>query len=272
MVDPLREAAERGVVLLGCGKMGGALLKGWMAAGLPAAAAHVIEPKPDPWLAEAGVRVGGALPPEPAAVLLAVKPQFMEAALPQVAEAVGPRSPAISIAAGLTLGWFESRLPPGAPVVRAMPNTPAAVGRGITALVANGAGEAFLGLAEALMAAVGDTVRLEAEAQMDAVTALSGGGPAYVFHLIEAMAAAGEAEGLPPELAMRLARTTVCGSGELARRSEDSAETMRVAVTSPKGTTAEALKVLMDADSGLPPLMRRAVAAAAARSRELAGS
>jgi pyrroline-5-carboxylate reductase len=152
-----------------------------------------------------------------------------------------------------------------------MPNTPAAVGRGITALVANAAGAAALPLAEALAAAVGETVRLDAESQMDAVTAVSGSGPAYVFHLIEALAAAGAAEGLPAELAMRLARATVCGAGELAFRAPESAEALRVAVTSPGGTTAAALALLMDADAGLPPLMRRAVAAAAARSRALGG-
>lgn len=274
MLDPLKQVAERGVVLLGCGKMGGAILKGWLAAGLPAASAVVIEPRPEPWLAEAGVRLARpeeALPEAPAAVMLAVKPQMMEAALPRVAPLIGPRSPALSIAAGLTLGWFEARLASGAPVIRAMPNTPAAVGRGISALIANAPGEAFLPLAEALLSAVGETARLGEESQMDAVTALSGGGPAYVFHMIEAMAAAGEAAGLSPDLAMTLARATVCGAGELAWGSAESAETLRVNVTSPGGTTAEALKVLMDPESGLPPLMRRAIAAAAARSRDLAG-
>jgi pyrroline-5-carboxylate reductase len=196
---------------------------------------------------------------------------MMETALPAVAGLAGGDALFLSIAAGKTLGWFEARLGAATPIVRAMPNTPAAVGRGITALVANAAGAAALPLAEALAAAVGETVRHDDEAQMDAVTAVSGSGPAYVFHLIEALAAAGVAEGLPPDLAMRLARATVCGAGELAFRSPDSAETLRVAVTSPGGTTAAALALLMDAETGLPPLMRRAVAAAAARSRALAG-
>jgi pyrroline-5-carboxylate reductase len=152
-----------------------------------------------------------------------------------------------------------------------MPNTPAAVGKGISALIANGPGEASLPLAEAMLAAIGQTVRLDDEAQMDAVTALSGSGPAYVFHMIEAMAAAGEAEGLSPALAMQLARATVVGAGALADRSPDSAETLRVNVTSPGGTTAAGLSELMDAGSGLPPLMRRTLAAAAARSRALRG-
>jgi len=145
------------------------------------------------------------------------------------------------------------------------------VGRGISALVANAPGQAFLPLAEALLAAVGQTARLEREDQIDAVTAVSGSGPAYVFHLIEALAAAGAAEGLPPDLAMRLARATVCGAGELAHQSAEDAATLRRNVTSPGGTTAAALAVLMDEAEGLAPLMRRAVAAAAARSRALAG-
>jgi pyrroline-5-carboxylate reductase len=271
MIDPLKPVAERGLVLLGCGKMGGAMLKGWLRAGLPPERVAVIEPSPPDWLAEAGVTAGGPLPSDPAALVLAVKPQMMEAALPQVAALSGPDSLALSIAAGLPLAWFETRLAAGTPVVRAMPNTPAAVGRGVTALVANGPGAAALPLAEALCAAVGETVRLEEEGQMDAVTALSGGGPAYVFHLIEAMAAAGAAEGLPPDLAMTLARATVCGAGALAADAPESAETLRVNVTSPGGTTPEALKVLMDGETGLTPLMRRAVAAAAARSRALGG-
>ncbi|TVQ57747.1 MAG: pyrroline-5-carboxylate reductase [Rhodobacteraceae bacterium] len=271
MTDPLAPAAARGLVLLGCGKMGGAMLEGWLAGGLPASAVSVIDPNAPADLAGRGVVVNAAPPASPAVVVLAVKPQTMDAALPTVAPLAGPETLFLSVAAGKTLAYFEAALGRSAPIVRAMPNTPAAVGRGITALIANAAGEAFLTFAEALLSAVGETVRLEAEAQMDAVTALSGGGPAYVFHLIEAMAAAGEAEGLSPDLAMRLARATVTGSGELARRSPETAEALRVAVTSPGGTTAEALKVLMDAETGLPPIMRRAVAAAAARSRALGG-
>lgn len=264
-------AAEHGLVLLGCGKMGQAMLAGWLAAGLPASGVRVIEPQPAPDLVETGVALDGPLPERPAAVVLAVKPQVMEAALPQVAGLAGGRVPFLSIAAGLPLAWFEGRLGAATPVVRAMPNTPAAVGRGISALVANAPGAAHLPLAEALLGAVGETLRLPDEAQMDAVTAVSGSGPAYVFHLIEALAAAGEGEGLPADLAMALARATVCGAGELARQSPEPAAVLRRNVTSPGGTTSAALAVLMDADAGLPPLMRRAVAAAAARSRELGG-
>jgi pyrroline-5-carboxylate reductase len=264
--------ARRGLVLLGCGKMGSALLAGWLAGGLSPGAVRVIEPAPSDWLRATGVRLDGDLPADPAVALVAVKPQMMGAALPALAALGGGGTLIVSIAAGTPIAAFEAAFGTSTPVVRAMPNTPAAVGRGITALVGNAAaGEAGLAMAEGLMAAVGATVRLAQEGQMDAVTAVSGSGPAYVFHLIEALAAAGVASGLPEGLAMELARHTVCGAGELAHRSEESAAQLRVNVTSPGGTTAAALAELMDAEQGLPPLMRRAVAAAAARGRELAG-
>ena len=266
------DIARRGLVILGCGKMGSALLEGWLAGGLDPQAVWVIEPRPSDWLAAQGVRMNEPLPEGAAVVLLAVKPQMMGAALPQVRGAVFGDTLVISIAAGTPLAAFEAEFGAATPIVRAMPNTPAAVGRGISALVGNAAaGPVDLDLAEALMAAVGATILLTDEDQINAVTALSGGGPAYVFHLIEAMAAAGEAQGLPADLSMQLARATVCGAGELAHRSDDSAEQLRVNVTSPGGTTAAALAHLMDADAGLPPLMARAVAAATARARELAG-
>jgi pyrroline-5-carboxylate reductase len=262
--------AQRGLVLLGCGKMGSALLQGWLAGGLPPAAVLAIEPQPSDWLRGTGVRLGGELPAAPAVAVVAVKPQMMAQALPRLAPLGGGGTLVVSIAAGTPIAAFEAALGAGTPVVRAMPNTPAAVGRGISALIGNAAaGAAGLALAEGLMAAVGATVRLEHEGQMDAVTAVSGSGPAYVFHLIEALAAAGVAEGLPEDMAMTLARHTVCGAGELAHRSEESAAQLRINVTSPGGTTAAALAVLMDPDAGLPPLMRKAVAAAAARGREL---
>jgi pyrroline-5-carboxylate reductase len=150
-----------------------------------------------------------------------------------------------------------------------MPNTPVMVGRGITGLCANAAGQSGLPLAHALMLTVGEVVELDGEHQIDAVTAISGSGPAYVFHLIEAMAAAGVAEGLSPELAMKLARATVCGAGELAYRSPEPASQLRINVTSPGGTTAAALAHLMDPETGLTPLMARAAHAAAERGREL---
>ena len=265
------DIAGRGLALLGCGRMGTALLQGWLDGGLPADAVSVLEPQPSAWLAGVGVRLNAGLPPAPAVAVVAVKPQIMGDALPQLAPLGGGGTLVLSIAAGTPLAVFEAALGAGTPVVRAMPNTPAAVGRGITALVGNAAaGADGLALAERLLAAVGETVRLEAEAQMDAVTAVSGSGPAYVFHLIEALAEAGAAEGLAPDLAMRLARATVCGAGELAHRSAENAETLRRNVTSPGGTTAAGLAVLMDPAAGLTPLMRGTVSAAAARSRELA--
>jgi len=267
----LDRVARDGLVLLGCGKMGTALLTGWLAAGVPAASVWVIEPNPADGLARTGVHLNAGLPPAPAVALLAVKPQMMAAALPALRALGGGGTLVISIAAGTTLATFEAALGPRTPIVRTMPNTPAMVGRGITALCGNAsATPGDLDLARALMAAVGEVVTLDGEHQIDAVTAVSGSGPAYVFHLIEALAAAGEAEGLPAGIAMQLARATVSGAGELAHRSPDSAARLRIDVTSPGGTTAAALAVLMDAETGLPPLLRRAVQAAADRGRELA--
>lgn len=260
----------RGLVLLGCGKMGSALLQGWLAGGLPPASVHVIEPNPSDWLRASGVAINGPLPAHPAVALLAVKPQMMGAALPALRALGGGGTLFISIAAGTSLATLAAALGAGTPIVRVMPNTPAAVGRGISALIGNPrASAAHLALARDLMAAVGETVMLDHEGQMDAVTAVSGSGPAYVFHLIEALAAAGVAQGLPEDMAMHLARATVTGAGELAHRAPESAAQLRINVTSPGGTTAAALAHLMDPDTGLPPLMARAVAAATLRGKEL---
>ena len=264
------DIAARGMVLLGCGKMGSALLEGWLATGLPPSAIWVLEPKPSDWLQATGVNLNAGLPEAPAVALLAVKPQMMGEALPALQALGGSDTLFISIAAGTSLKAIEGALGAGSRVVRVMPNTPAAVGRGISALIGNDQVHyPQLSLARELMAAVGETVTLETEAQMDAVTAVSGSGPAYVFHMIEALAAAGAAQGLPADMAMKLARATVCGAGELAHQSDESAAQLRINVTSPGGTTAAALGVLMDEDHGLPPLMQRAVAAAAQRSKEL---
>lgn len=267
------EISGRGLVLLGCGKMGTALLEGWLAAGIPPEAVTVLEPAPAPRLAELaerGVRLNAGLPPSPAVAVLAVKPQMMGAALPRLAALGNGGTIFLSIAAGTPIAGFEAALGARTPIVRAMPNTPAAVGRGITALVGNAhADAAALDLAEALMRAVGQVVRLDDEAAIDAVTAVSGSGPAYVFLMIEALAAAGEAEGLPRGLALGLARATVAGAGALAETSGTDPAQLRIDVTSPGGTTAAALAVLMREDDGLPALIRRAVAAAADRSREL---
>ena len=263
----LDQVAERGLVLLGCGKMGSAMLAGWLDGGLPPASVHVMTPNPSDWLKGTGVHINGSVPMDAAIALLAVKPQKMAEALPRLAPLGGGTTLFLSVAAGLTLARYEAMLGAGTPVVRAMPNTPSAVGRGITALVANSqVTEADMQLAEALLSAVGDTVRLEREDQMDTVSAISGCGPAYVFHLIEALADAGVAEGLSPELAMRLARATITGAGELAYQSPDDAQQLRVNVTSPGGMTAAGLAVLM---GDLPDLVHRTVRAAADRGREL---
>lgn len=269
-------ALEGPLVLVGCGKMGGAMLQGWLDRGLDPADVHVVEPSAAA-LAEfkaSGVRIHAdpaTLPATlaPRTVLLAVKPQMMDAALPAYRRFLRPATLFLSIAAGKTIGYFERGLGEAA-IVRSMPNTPAAVGRGITVACANRrVTAAQRAAADALLSAVGEVHWVEDEALIDPVTAVSGGGPAYVFLLIEYLAEAGVAAGLPAELAMRLARVTVSGAGELARRSPEPAATLRQNVTSPAGTTLEALKILM-AEDGLKPLLTRAITAATRRSRELA--
>jgi len=263
------------LLLIGCGKMGGALLKGWRKRG---AARHVVVVEPGSGAdAFAGDRLvelhkhPQEIPLEftPDVVVFAVKPQVMDGAVSPYKRFVG-RSLFLSIAAGKTLRYFARLLDDDAAVVRAMPNTPASVGRGITVATANPrVTPTQRRLADMLLSAVGEVGWVEDEALIDAVTAVSGSGPAYVFLLIECMAKAGVTAGLPTELATRLALATVAGSGELARLSHEPASKLREAVTSPGGTTRAALDVLMATD-GLEPLMIKAVAAAARRSRELA--
>lgn len=261
---------ERGLVLLGCGKMGSAMLQGWLSRGVTSAAVTVLDPFPSDWVLGTGVKVNGDIPNNPAVVLIAVKPQMMEAAVPQLTAAASPDTVFLSVAAGTPISYFEQTLGAGLAVIRSMPNTPAAIGKGISAIVGNDhATDAHLDLAEELLLAVGQVVRLTSEDQIDAVTGVSGSGPAYVFHLIEALAAAGEAQGLPAQMAMQLAKATVAGAGALAEAAEEDPSQLRVNVTSPGGTTAEALKVLMDTENGFPPLLKRAVTAAADRGREL---
>lgn len=251
--------------------MGSAMLAGWLDRGVPSEAVHVIDPSPSDWLTETGVVINGPLPDDPAVALIAVKPQKMEEALPALRRLAGSgRTVVLSVAAGTRIAAFEAAFGRDVPIIRAMPNTPAAIGKGITAIVGNAkAGAGDMDLAETLLRAVGQVVRLESESQMDAVTAVSGSGPAYVFHLIESLAAAGQAQGLTADLALALARATVSGAGQLADASGDDPAQLRVNVTSPGGTTQAALDVLMDAETGFPPLLRRAVAAAADRAREL---
>jgi pyrroline-5-carboxylate reductase len=201
-----------------------------------------------------------------------VKPQMMDAVLPTLAPHVGPATLVISVAAGKTLATFEAAFGASTPIVRTIPNTPAAVGRGMTVGVANGSvGPTARATTEALLSAVGRYEWIADEGLMDAVTAVSGSGPAYVFHLVEALAAAGAARGLDPALSMRIARATVEGAGELLHDSHLDAATLRKNVTSPGGTTAAALAHLMDESTGFPPLLREAVAAATRRGKELAG-
>lgn len=263
--------AKDGLVLLGCGKMGSAMLEGWLARGLPPSSVWVIDPHPSDWLGANGVHLNTDLPESPAIVLVAVKPQMMAEALPTL-QAMGDSDTLfVSVAAGTPISYFEKVLGARTPVVRAMPNTPAAISRGITAIVGNAvAGEAALDEAEVLLSAVGEVVRLTEESQIDAVTGVSGSGPAYVFHMIETMAAAGEAQGLPADLSMQLAKATVAGAGALAMQADDTPTQLRKNVTSPNGTTQAALEVLMDEENGFPALLKRAVAAATERSKELA--
>ena len=264
------------VVLVGCGQMGSAMLRGW----LQARAAErfvVIEPEGVP-AALAGAaatewyRAPEHVPPdlEPDAVVFAVKPQVMDVVLPGYRRWVRPQTLFVSIAAGKTIPGIARHLGEAAAIIRCMPNTPAAIGRAITVACPNPlVGPAQRRLCENLLAAIGDNAWVEDEALMDAVTAVSGSGPAYVFLLIEALAAAGARAGLPDDLALRLARATVAGAGELALVSPEPPARLRENVTSPGGTTRAALDVLM-AEHGLPELLDRAVVAATARSRELA--
>ena len=272
------DTSHRGPILLvGGGKMGGAMLAGWLKRGVAPGDILVIEPDSKAGAAlREGFQVGvsaalpGQLERTPSLVVFAVKPQVLASVAPPYKRFVGPDTAFLSIAAGKTIAFFERHLGSAAAIIRAMPNTPAAVGRGITVLYANGATtQQQKALCETLMSAVGEVRWATSETQFDAVTALSGSGPAYVFLLIESLAEAGVAAGLPADLAMDLARATVAGSGELAHQSSDPAETLRRNVTSPGGTTAAALEVLMGQD-GLKPLMIRAIAAAARRSKELA--
>ena len=266
------------LVLVGAGKMGGALLKGWLALGLEAGRIIVLDPYPSPELTALTAGAGVQLNPSPAAVeppdalVLAVKPQSFDAAAADVARLAGKTTLVLSIMAGKTIGDIAARLPNARGIVRAMPNLPASIGRGITGAAANGAVTArSRTMADALLSAVGKVEWLDHEGWIDAVTAVSGSGPAYVFYLAECLAAAGAAAGLPVDLALRLARATVEGAGELLTRDPGSAPAqLRENVTSPGGTTAAALSVLMRSE-GLEKLMIDAVAAAKKRAEELSG-
>ena len=261
------------IVLCGAGKMGGAMLSGWLAQGLDARSVGVIEPHPSDEIS-ALVTKGVRLNPTPkqvgavATLVVALKPQMFREAGPTLKQFAGSSTLVVSIMAGTTIASIEEVC--GGSVVRAMPNTPAAIGRGITvAVTAKNVSAGQRAVADALLRATGSVEWIDDENLMDAVTAVSGSGPAYIFLLAEELARAGVEAGLPPELATKLARETVAGSGELLHRSELPSATLRQNVTSPGGTTAAALEVLMGPD-GMQSLLTRAVVAATKRSKELA--
>lgn len=258
--------------------MGTALLSGLLDAGLSPGQVVIQDPAPSPEVQEYVIRKGVRCAPvivdldvPPAVILIAVKPQIMDDVIPGLAKLAGSNTLVVSIAAGRTIASFERHFPAGAAIIRAMPNTPAAIGAGMTVCCANThVSAAQKAVAEQMLRSVGDVAWIDDEMQMDAVTAVSGSGPAYVFYLVEALTEAGIAAGLDARLSARLARATVAGSGALLDTSAEPAATLRRNVTSPGGTTAAALEVLM-ADDGLKPLMIAAVAAATRRGRELAG-
>nr|WP_120009020.1 pyrroline-5-carboxylate reductase [Pseudoroseomonas vastitatis] len=263
------------LLLVGCGKMGGAMLEGWLERG--AREVVVVEPHAD---AMAGFRGrvtacadAASVPKDfrPGAIVLATKPQQAEAALPAFAAMAGADALVLSIMAGKTAGGVAAMLGGAARVVRAMPNTPAAVRQGFTCAFAGpGVTPNQRELADALLTAIGEVAWVEDEAMIDPVTAVSGGGPAYVFLLAELLEQAAIEQGLPPDLARRMARRTVSGSGALLAASDLDAAQLRRNVTSPKGTTEQALRVLMAANAW-PRTMSEAIAAATRRSRELGG-
>lgn len=273
----LLETLNGPVVLVGAGKMGGAMLEGWLHLGLPPTQTIVLDPNLREELAVDLVSVGAFPNPPldaigtPSVLVLAVKPQSAPVVLSTIRGLIAPGTLVLSIMAGRTLDFLAEALPHGTPIVRTIPNTPAAIGQGITVAVPNRHVSADdRALTDALLNALGPVEWTDDESLIDVATAVSGSGPAYVFLLAEALAAAGAAAGLPADLATRLARATVAGSGALMKESGTDASVLRENVTSPAGTTAAALAILMDPVRGIGPLLTEAVAAATARSRELA--
>jgi pyrroline-5-carboxylate reductase len=261
------------LLLVGAGKMGGALLEGWLRHGVDPAQIVVSDPAPPAEIAALierhGIANDIAMARGPAAIVIAVKPQSIDEILPMVAPLAGKGTLILSIAAGRPLASLAPHFASGTAIVRAMPNTPASIGMGMTVACANEAVKQDQAReCTNLLEAVGAVIWVEDESLMDAATAVSGSGPAYVFLLAECLAEAGVAEGLPKDIAADLARATIAGAGELLRRSDLLAAELRERVTSPKGTTAAALEILMG-KGGFPELLRRAVAAAAERSRKL---
>jgi pyrroline-5-carboxylate reductase len=269
------------LLLAGAGNMGGALVAGWLARGLDPRRLIVQDPAPARAIRDLLQRhhitaVGSAskLPEPPAVLVVAVKPQVVDQVLPSLSKLVGPNTTVLSVAAGRTITSFERQLASGTAVVRSIPNMAAAVGRAITVAVANTAVTAAQrSLCDELLRAIGEVAWVDDEALIDLATAVSGSGPAYVFLLTECLSKAGVEAGLTPDLAMKLARSTVVGAGELLYRSPLRPDQLREGVTSPNGTTFAALQVLMGAcggTRGLQSLLSEAVAAAARRAKELA--
>lgn len=264
------------LILVGAGKMGGSMLEGWLKVGMKPGGVTVLDPKPSEEMTRFCQTKGIALNPANRAaadvLVLAIKPQMLDEAAPSLNRCIGPQTLIISILAGKTIDDLRSRLPAASAIVRAMPNLPASIGRGATGAAVNEkVSETQRLMADALLGSNGIVEWLPSEDLIDAVTAVSGSGPAYVFHLVECLAEAGTAAGLPPDLAQRLARATVTGAGELLFQSDLPPATLRQNVTSPGGTTAAALEVLMREPDGLKALMCEAVAAAKRRAEELAG-
>lgn len=256
--------------------MGGAMLEGWLAQGMNPQGVTVLDPHPSDEMArlceKRGIALNPSRPDQPEVLVLAIKPQMLDEAAKDLDALIGPGTLIVSILAGKTIGDLRKRLPEARAVVRAMPNLPASIGRGATGAAASPeVTEAQRLVADALLKSVGAVEWLPSEDLIDAVTAVSGSGPAYVFHLVECLAEAGIAAGLPADLAQRLARATVTGAGELLFQSDLSPATLRQNVTSPGGTTAAGLQVLMADPGGLKALMRETVAAAKRRAGELAG-
>ena len=272
-------SSARPILLIGCGKMGSAMLSGWLKKGLADDAVFIVDPYLDhikenfPILSKKQLHKEiKSLPKriQPSFIIAAVKPQMMDAALETLCSMKISGSVILSIAAGKTITYFEDKISKECAIIRAMPNTPASIGKGITVCVANDpVTEEQKNICSSLLGAVGTVEWIEDENLMDAVTALSGSGPAYVFYLVEAMAAVGQTIGLSNELSRKLARQTVSGAGALLDASEESATHLRENVTSPGGTTAAALDVLMS-DDGMVKLIRRAMLEAKHRSKELA--
>ena len=264
------------LILVGAGKMGGSMLEGWLRVGMRPEGVAIIDPHASAEMtrlcSERGIALNPKSPSAPDVLVLAVKPQMLDEAAAPLNALIGPQTLVVSILAGKTIGDLRSRLASATAIVRAMPNLPASIGRGATGAAGSPeTSEEQRRMADALLASNGIVEWLPSEYLIDAVTAVSGSGPAYVFHLVECLAEAGAAAGLPPDLAQRLARAMVTGAGELLFQSDASPATLRQNVTSPGGTTAAALEVLMAEPQGLKALMCEAVAAAKRRAEELSG-